>query len=912
MNKRLLSMFLVLCMVLTMLPVSAMAQEAHRIIGGGGEIIAFASLAQTEKTVTVGTFLEDLELPETLTATVRANFGFGMQADTNQQTVTDSVYEVILVDIPVTWTSQPEYDMDTEGEYVFTPVIEGYTVSAQLPEITVMVEAVMMQGMIAPLSAIGYDIWVGDTRVTSANAGDVLGDGRVSYTPAAEGTIQTLTLNGANITTAFMGSDSKYGIYAGDSLNLVLEGNSTVGGSSSLDTNLTTSIGVNVFGDLNISGTGSITVTGGNASFFSRGIVVSNFTVSGGNVTAIGGNAEMDSRGISVTNFTVSGGNVTATGNNNGINVMSNFILSGGNVTATSGIRAINKAPDLRGVQGTASTSYDGSSPVAYDAANIATYKYLKFEPSSGVTEQFTLLPGGTYYFDLSGEKNNIGTANTALPDTTLHYVPFTYAGTVNAYSLTSQRVTNEAYATANKSDRSLFVGDYNIGTTISWDSLNTANLIFGKTFDTNYKLRSLSAGSSKTGAASDGSDHIGQPNTNEWDQILTKSGSANNTTGWIKNWSGRMSWGQDTAISAPSLRVVRGDTSAHFWTFASSSSAYSGCGFRPALEVLNPDTLTSDGLKAVTLKLNGGKLKESAADIQIICAGSSFTAPSSEGLTAPAGKVFSGWKDTSGTTYAAGTTVPNTVTGLTAQWAVPPGALTGTASISNTSPRIGDALNGSLESDNNTGTLTYVWKVDGTQVGTGTSYTVAVADLGKTITLEIRSSVETGTITSATTAAVAKKIAPPAPTAPTLATKTYNTVTLTANGAYEFSKDSTTWQSSNVFSGLNASTAYTFYQRVAETPDRESSAASTGLSVTTDAPPPSALTGTAMISNTSPRIGDALNGSLVGGNDTGTLSYVWKAGGTQVGTGASYTVAVGDLGKTITLEIRSSVETGT
>ncbi|MEW9124042.1 MAG: S-layer homology domain-containing protein, partial [Thermotaleaceae bacterium] len=107
--------------------------------------------------------------------------------------------------------------------------------------------------------------------------------------------------------------------------------------------------------------------------------------------------------------------------------------------------------------------------------------------------------------------------------------------------------------------------------------------------------------------------------------------------------------------------------------------------------------------------------------------------------------------------------------------------------------------------------------------------------DLGKTITLEIRSSVETGTITSAATAAVLKKAAPLAPAAPTLASKTYNTITLTANGAYEFSEGGSTWQSSNVFSGLNASIAYTFYQRVAETPDRESSAASTGLSVTTN-----------------------------------------------------------------------------
>lgn len=71
-------------------------------------------------------------------------------------------------------------------------------------------------------------------------------------------------------------------------------------------------------------------------------------------------------------------------------------------------------------------------------------------------------------------------------------------------------------------------------------------------------------------------------------------------------------------------------------------------------------------------------------------------------------------------------------------------------------------------------------------------------------------------------------------------------------------------------------------------------------------------LTVTATISNTAPRIGDVLNGTLVSSNNTDTLTYVWKAGGMQVGTDSSYTVAVEDLSKTITLEIQSSIETGT
>ena len=60
------------------------------------------------------------------------------------------------------------------------------------------------------------------------------------------------------------------------------------------------------------------------------------------------------------------------------------------------------------------------------------------------------MLPGYTYYFDLSA-MGIPGTVNDALPDNTLHYVPFTYAGTVNAYKLTSETATTEEYAQKNK-----------------------------------------------------------------------------------------------------------------------------------------------------------------------------------------------------------------------------------------------------------------------------------------------------------------------------------------------------------------------------------------------------------------------------------------------------------------------------
>ena len=76
----------------------------------------------------------------------------------------------------------------------------------------------------------GLELWVGGTRVTAENAGNVLGDGKVSYNAATH----TLTLNGATITAGYADYGSYYGIYAEGDLNLVLEGKNsiTLAGSS--------------------------------------------------------------------------------------------------------------------------------------------------------------------------------------------------------------------------------------------------------------------------------------------------------------------------------------------------------------------------------------------------------------------------------------------------------------------------------------------------------------------------------------------------------------------------------------------------------------------------------------------------------------------------------------------------------
>ena len=278
--------------------------------------------------------------------------------------------------------------------------------------------------------------------------------------------------------------------------------------------------------------------------------------------------------------------------------------------------------------------------------------------------EQFTFAPGGRYYFDLSA-MNIPGTVNSNLPDSTLHYVPFTYAGTVNAYKLTSEMATTEEYAQKNKYPHSLFIADYVVTHTVSWDDLNTKSLIFGKDYASggvDYTLRAPSVGSNFIGL---GNSERGVPQSNEWDTMLNKN------SGYIQNWNDMYLylWGQDTVSRNASRRAVRGCASPRFWINCDATYSDPSVGFRPVLEVLNPDTLGSDGLKVVTLDLGGGTLGGSSEDIQIIVKSSeSFTAPSAEGLPRPDGisedaQLY--WSDENGNCYKPGDTVPADVSML-------------------------------------------------------------------------------------------------------------------------------------------------------------------------------------------------------------------------------------------------------
>ena len=290
--------------------------------------------------------------------------------------------------------------------------------------------------------------------------------------------------------------------------------------------------------------------------------------------------------------------------------------------------------------------------------------------------EQFDLELGRTYWFDLS-ESGIPGTVNDKLPDKTLHYVPFTYAGTVSAYTLLQAAIPTESEM---EYEHSLFISEYNITHTVSWNDLNKKDLIFRNLTEYNgvpYYIH----------APSGGARYDTGPFNNEWQRIFEKN------SGFIKNSydmveadgivSTQDSWCQDTNPNATrEFRVVRSGGGSGFYSYppdrATRMTAY-----RPVLEIALAYGMEypQNYMKAVTLNLNGGSVGGNTGDISIVVKNIevldpsypavTFLAPTKEGLTRPDGNTgtYFMWRGDNGELYAPGDAVPNEVNSLTALW---------------------------------------------------------------------------------------------------------------------------------------------------------------------------------------------------------------------------------------------------
>lgn len=170
----------------------------------------------------------------------------------------------------------------------------------------------------------------------------------------------------------------------------------------------------------------------------------------------------------------------------------------------------------------------------------------------------------------------------------------------------------------------------------------------------------------------------------------------------------------------------------------------------------------------------------------------------------------------------------------LKINWQNAPDALTGTVNIIG-APKFNETLTANVTDSNNTGTLTYQWYREGKTdpIGTGETYTLVQADIGKEITCRVSSSTETGTIET-TVGPVEKADGPAAPVI-SLRTRTNTEILVTENSAWEYSIDNgANWQGSCLFKDLSPGTKYTIIARVKETATHKPSANSAPPTVTT------------------------------------------------------------------------------
>ncbi len=330
MKKRFAAIFLSLCMVLALMPSAAFAAEP------GGQVTVTIPIEITvdqngdgvpgEHTVELefSSWLEDHADDVTIEGDPFTISGAGKHTSEVKITGPADTIEEILRGLEVKLADTYEAGWKNPATQYTLAYVDGqlaiYSPDIEEPVKTCSFGLTYQEG--------AYNLYVGGTRVTTDNAGDVLGDGTVSYDERAN----TLTLNGASVSA----QDMPYGIYAENDLTIVLEGENSVSVSGEFSEDdlaqlSGTDISAAIYsgGNLTIrdgAGSGTLNASASalmeesaNRGLTSSGIYASgNLTLEDVSVEASGGdvNVEYDvsvSTGIECADvLTVSGGDLTA------------------------------------------------------------------------------------------------------------------------------------------------------------------------------------------------------------------------------------------------------------------------------------------------------------------------------------------------------------------------------------------------------------------------------------------------------------------------------------------------------------------------------------------------------------------------------------------------------------------------
>lgn len=438
--------------------------------------------------------------------------------------------------------------------------------------------------------------------VTSKNYKDVMLDGTVSYDPETK----VLTLNNANLGCIRASQIQK-------PLTLRLVGDNTITTPQGIYSNALT------MDSLSIEGNGRLHVK---AQLYAANFYVGiSYQQSGGEVTL---------EGFGVLN----GGSGSVK-------------LTGGKLTLLGGMPQMNRlldAPD-----GTKLALFDedgkdlGSWTLPTDSTNwsglLSTAAKMTLTAPAALDEASLaeLKEKETYYFDLSGsEIRHFTTRNKALPDETLHYVPFTYTGKLNNVFHWKYR---DSYARAFGS-WPLFVADYNISQ-VSWNDLHAEGLIYGKSYQ--------SGGVTYTMRAPSSHDPDYQYTT-EWSCIKDYTKNLNSGYSWAQEFFGT---GETAGLAALLSDPIRTE-------FTDKSYIY----YRP---VLQPTNLNGQTLHVVTLVVGENRYN--------VVAGDTVSPASIDGLLNDGDELKNGYywlNEADSKYYGSGSRIP--VTGSMTLTAVPRG----------------------------------------------------------------------------------------------------------------------------------------------------------------------------------------------------------------------------------------------
>ena len=429
--------------------------------------------------------------------------------------------------------------------------------------------------------------------ITSANCTDVMDDGKVSYDPESN----VLTLEDAHL-----GS-----IHAnGYDLTLNLVGNNDI---IPLSSNATAIIARG----LSVQGTGSLHIKTTNAAAITL-LDTSLYRQSGGNVTLEGDVIWQDASGIELT-----GGTLTLGG------------------AGLQRLPAKLDAPDgtkvaLFDANGTDAGSWVLPNEAWKTTIAIAAKMVLTAPATIDEASLAALKEGQTYYFDLSGV-GIPGDVDERLPDKSLCYVPFTYAGKLeDVYRVkrTEEGLVDESGSWP------LFIAGFDVSK-VSWDDLNKKGLIYGESYTSNgvsYTLRAPSGNNTK----------------NEWDAMCSRNIiNRSPSSAWVQETpADAMAYYRDSSLSS-GLPMHRDDSTIHY---------------RP---VLQPTNLNGQTLHVVTLVVGENRYN--------VVAGDTVSPASIDGLLNDGDELKNGYywlNEADSKYYGSGSRIP--VTGSMTLTAVPRG----------------------------------------------------------------------------------------------------------------------------------------------------------------------------------------------------------------------------------------------